>query len=70
MKSILVDNQPRYFAEDGAGPPLIVIHGSMSSHRQWQSLADRLRDRYRLICRIFCMCDARLQDTWRVHIRE
>jgi pimeloyl-ACP methyl ester carboxylesterase len=57
MKNILADRQPRYFAEDGAGPPLIVIHGSMSSHRQWQSLADRLRDRHRLIVPDLLMCD-------------
>ena len=57
MKSIRVDNQTRYFAEEGAGPPLIAIHGSMSSHRQWQSLADRLRDRYRLIVPDLLMCD-------------
>ena len=57
MKSIRVDNQTRYFAEDGAGPPLIVIHGSMSSHRQWQSLAERLRDRYRLIVPDLLMSD-------------
>jgi pimeloyl-ACP methyl ester carboxylesterase len=29
----------------------------MSSHRQWQSLADRLRDRYRLIVPDLLMCD-------------
>ena len=57
MKSVIVDNQTRYFAEDGAGPPLIAIHGSMSSHRQWQSLADRLRDRYRLIVPDLLLCD-------------
>lgn len=57
MKSVRVDNQTRYFAEDGAGPALIVIHGSMSSYRQWQSLADRLRDRYRLIMPDLLMCD-------------
>jgi len=57
MKSIVVDNETRYFAEDGAGPPLIAIHGSMSSHRQWQSLADRLRHRHRLIVPDLLMCD-------------
>jgi pimeloyl-ACP methyl ester carboxylesterase len=58
MKNILADRQTRYFAEDGAGPPLIAIHGSMSSHRQWQSLVDRLRDRHRLIVPDLLMCDS------------
>jgi pimeloyl-ACP methyl ester carboxylesterase len=57
MKSILVDGQHRYFAEDGAGPPVILIHGSMSSHRQWQSLLERLRDRHRVIVPDLLMCD-------------
>lgn len=49
MKSISVDGQARYFAQHGAGSPVVLVHGSMSSHRQWQSLADRMRDRYRVL---------------------
>ena len=56
MKSITVNAQTRYYAEEGAGPPLILVHGSMSSHRQWRSLADRLRDRYRVIAADLLAC--------------
>ena len=58
MKTIIIGRQPRYFAEHGAGPPLIIIHGSMSSHRQWQNLVDRLKARYRLIVPDLLMCDS------------
>ena len=57
MKSISVDGQARYFAQHGAGPPVILVHGSMSSYRQWQSLTDRLRDRYRLIAADLLLAD-------------
>lgn len=57
MKSVSVDGQARHFAQHGAGPPVILVHGSMSSHRQWQSLADRLRDRYRLIAADLLLAD-------------
>jgi pimeloyl-ACP methyl ester carboxylesterase len=57
MKSVSVEGQARYFAEHGAGPPLILVHGSMSSHRQWQSLIDRLRDRYRVIAADLLLAD-------------
>jgi pimeloyl-ACP methyl ester carboxylesterase len=49
MKSITINSTLRYYAEEGAGPPLILVHGSLSSHRQWRSMADHLRDRYRVI---------------------
>ena len=49
MQSIALNGQTRYHLDEGAGPPLIVVHGSLSSHRQWRSLAERLRDRYRVI---------------------
>ena len=56
MKSITLDGQARYFDEEGDGPPLILVHGSMSSHRQWRSLVDRLRNRYRLIAPDLLAC--------------
>ena len=37
------------YADTGAGPALVVVHGSASGHRQWQRLAETLRDRYRII---------------------
>ncbi|HKY86894.1 MAG TPA: alpha/beta hydrolase [Pseudorhodoplanes sp.] len=56
MKSVTVNAHTRYYAEEGAGPPLVLVHGSMSSHRQWRSLADRLRDRYRVIAADLLAC--------------
>ena len=31
------------------GPPIVLLHSSMSSKSQWRELIDSLRDRYRLI---------------------
>jgi pimeloyl-ACP methyl ester carboxylesterase len=37
------------YADTGAGPAIVALHSSASSHRQWQRLAETLRDRYRII---------------------
>jgi pimeloyl-ACP methyl ester carboxylesterase len=34
---------------EGCGPPIVLLHSSMSSKSQWRELIERLRDRYRLI---------------------
>jgi pimeloyl-ACP methyl ester carboxylesterase len=34
---------------EGCGPPIVLLHSSMSSKSQWRELIDSLRDRYRLI---------------------
>lgn len=35
--------------DDGAGPPVVLIHSSVSGNRQWRTLADALKDRYRVL---------------------
>jgi pimeloyl-ACP methyl ester carboxylesterase len=37
------------YAEAGAGPPVILVHSSVSGNRQWRRLLDDLADRYRLL---------------------
>ena len=34
---------------EGRGPPIVLLHSSMSSKSQWRELMESLRDRYRLI---------------------
>jgi pimeloyl-ACP methyl ester carboxylesterase len=34
---------------EGRGPPIVLLHSSMSSKSQWRVLIESLRDRYRLI---------------------
>jgi len=34
---------------EGCGPPIVLLHSSMSSKSQWRELIDSMRDRYRLI---------------------
>ena len=48
-RSIAVGGQPRFFEDEGVGPAVILIHGSLSSARQWRKLADMLRGRYRVL---------------------
>ena len=47
--SIVIDGQWRLFEADGEGPAVILLHGSLSSSRQWRKLAERLGDRYRVL---------------------
>ena len=35
-------------AEDGVGPPVVLLHSSVSGNRQWKKLTEQLRDRYRV----------------------
>jgi pimeloyl-ACP methyl ester carboxylesterase len=37
------------YTDDGAGPPVILVHGSASSRGQWRALALRLVPRYRVL---------------------
>lgn len=40
-----------YFGiDEGAGAPVIFLHGVMTDHRVWTSQAARLADRFRIIC--------------------
>lgn len=36
-------------SDDGQGPPVILIHSSVSGNRQWRALVDTLKDRYRVL---------------------
>ena len=49
VDSIAVGGKRRFFEQEGAGPAVILIHGSLSSSRQWRKLSERLRDRYRVL---------------------
>jgi pimeloyl-ACP methyl ester carboxylesterase len=37
------------YADDGAGPPVVLIHSSVSGNRQWRALTEELRGRYRVL---------------------
>ena len=37
------------YTDEGDGPPVIAIHSSVSANRQWRSLTDALKDRYRVL---------------------
>jgi len=35
--------------DEGQGQPVVLIHSSVSANRQWRSLTDALKDRYRVL---------------------
>lgn len=49
MSSIAVGGRTRYFDVEGEGPAVILVHGSLSSARQWRKLSERLRGRFRVL---------------------
>lgn len=49
MTSIQVAGRTRHYEDEGEGPALVLVHGSLSSARQWRTLAERLSGRVRTI---------------------
>ncbi len=49
MPQLTVDGVQVYYREQGAGPVAVLLHCGMSSSAQWQSVADKLSERYRLV---------------------
>ena len=45
--------RPGYFVV-GAGPPIVMLHSSLSSKSQWTALAERLASRFRVIALDLC----------------
>jgi pimeloyl-ACP methyl ester carboxylesterase len=37
------------YREVGAGPPLALLHSGLLSHREWEPVAERLAERFRLV---------------------
>jgi pimeloyl-ACP methyl ester carboxylesterase len=37
------------YADEGEGPPVVLVHSSVSGARQWRALSEALRDRYRVL---------------------
>jgi pimeloyl-ACP methyl ester carboxylesterase len=37
------------YADDGQGPPVVLIHSSVSANRQWRLMIEALKDRYRVL---------------------
>ena len=37
------------YTDEGRGQPVVLIHSSVSANRQWRSLSEALRDRYRVL---------------------
>ncbi|MBT4938042.1 MAG: alpha/beta hydrolase, partial [Rhodospirillaceae bacterium] len=49
MPSIQVDGVTVNYHEIGSGEPVVLVHCSSSSHRQWRSLWELLQENHRVI---------------------
>jgi haloacetate dehalogenase len=50
MGTMVAVGEARYFvAEDGEGPPLLLLHGFPQTHRCWRAVAPRLSERHRVV---------------------
>ena len=57
MPSIAVDGVNRFYDDEGDGRPVVLVHGSASSSRQWRKLVERLSGRYRILAADLCATD-------------
>ncbi len=48
-KFITVDGVPLHYRDEGSGPVLLLLHGSIVNLRQWDPVVERLQDRFRLV---------------------
>lgn len=48
-KFITVDGVPLHYRDEGSGPVLLLIHGSIVNLHQWDPVVERLKDRFRLV---------------------
>jgi pimeloyl-ACP methyl ester carboxylesterase len=46
---LTIDGLRVHYRDEGSGPPLLLLHGVLSSLHTWDGWAERLRDRYRVI---------------------
>ncbi len=46
---IEIDGVPLHVLEEGRGPVIVLIHGYLASHRQWDGWADALRKDFRVV---------------------
>jgi pimeloyl-ACP methyl ester carboxylesterase len=49
MKSLRIEGRTRCYEDEGEGPAVVLVHGSLSGARQWRTLWERLRARFRVI---------------------
>lgn len=49
LKTAEINNYPLTYAEQGAGPPLILVHGSITDYRTWRDVMAPFAAHYRVI---------------------
>ena len=49
MPHTSINDVDLYYAVQGSGPPLVLVHGSWDNHAVWDQVAERLADRFSVI---------------------
>ncbi len=49
MPTLDVEGTRLNYADEGEGPPVVLLHGGTSNNRQWRGLTARLSDRFRVL---------------------
>jgi len=49
MAKIEVSGYEFDYTDDGAGQPVVLVHGSVSDRRMWEAQLDSMRETYRVI---------------------
>ena len=44
-----VDGVDLHVRDEGAGPPVVMLHGSIANLHEWDPVAERLKSRYRIV---------------------
>ena len=48
-KFVTVDGVPLHYRDEGRGPVLLLLHGSIVNLHEWDLVVDQLKDRFRLV---------------------
>ena len=48
-RMMVVDGVPLHVRDEGQGPVVVMLHGSIASLHEWDLVAERLRDHYRIV---------------------
>ena len=48
-KFVTVDGVPLHYRDEGSGPVLLLLHGSIVNLHEWDLVVERLKDRFRLV---------------------
>ena len=49
MKTVQLPQGRMAYVDEGSGPPVVLVHGTPSSSREWRHVIEALRERHRVL---------------------